>query len=358
MFFCGERQVVAGIGWELVSATKKLGRPDLRESALFDFKVYSMLAEEAALAAGVSLHYHEILTGLKRENGLWVAESSGSMLKRTIRAKELIDCSGEAVAVRLAGGECQRPEERQPGTLEFNFDGFDAEKLDAELLDRRFKEAVAQGRLKREDFCYTDQPFINYLKRGGGGNFQHLLDVGAEDSAALTLAEIEGRQRLLRMYRFLRSIPGLEDCFLRKMDVSTGIREGWRIVGETTITREDYLSGRVFPDAVAWTYYFIDIHHKDGIEKKRLEKGVVPTIPLSALVPRGMDNLLVAGRLISSDRAAYSALRVQASCMAMGQAVGAAAALGAKKGVPSRKVDLGELRATLREQGALVPDPV
>jgi hypothetical protein len=81
----------------------------------------------------------------------------------------------------------------------------------------------------------------------------------------------------------------------------------------------------------------------------------VPTIPLGALVPRGSERLLVAGRSVSSDRLANSALRVEASCMAMGQAAGAAAALGAQLGVPSRHVPLEDIRALLREHGAIVP---
>jgi hypothetical protein len=304
----------------------------------------------------VELHYHEILTGLNRAGDVWKAQTTGNMITRTIAAREVIDCSGEAVAIRLADGECVRPEECQPGTLEFNFTGFDVTRLDAALLEEHFRAAVADGTLHREDFCYTDQPYINYLKNGGGGNFQHLLEVYGDDATAQSDADIAGRQRLLRMIRFLRAQPGLERCFLRKIDIMTGIREGWQIVGETTVTSEDYLSGRLFPDAVAWTYFFIDIHHKDGIEMRHLADGVVPTIPFGALIPRGLNHILAAGRIISSDRGAFSALRVQASCMAMGQAVGAAAALAVQHKIPSRQINLNELRQTLRRNGALVPD--
>lgn len=354
-FFADERQVIAGIGWELLTMTRELGNPELKNSPLIDYRIYALLSEEMCLNAGVELHYHETLTGLNREDGAWRALTIGNMIARTIISREVIDCSGEAVAVRLAGGECVRPFPCQPGTLEFNFTGFDVAKLDAELLEERFRAAVASGTLQREDFCYTDQPFINYLKNGGGGNFQHLLDVYGGDAVAQSQADITGRQRLLRMIRFLRAQPGLEQCFLRKIDIMTGIREGWRIVGETTVTTDDYLSGRIFPDAVAWSYYFIDIHHQDGIEMKHLARGIVPTIPFSSLIPRGLDHILAAGRIISSDRGAFSALRVQASCMAMGQVVGAAAALAVQQNIPSRQINLDELRRELRRNGALVP---
>jgi hypothetical protein len=82
----------------------------------------------------------------------------------------------------------------------------------------------------------------------------------------------------------------------------------------------------------------------------------VPSIPLRALIPLGSRHLLVAGRCLDSERRAHSGLRVQASCMAMGQGVGAAAALGVKLGCASREVPMPELRALLRQHGAIVPE--
>jgi hypothetical protein len=84
--------------------------------------------------------------------------------------------------------------------------------------------------------------------------------------------------------------------------------------------------------------------------------GVVPTLPYGALIPKGSDRLLVAGRCIAGDQEANSAYRVQATCMATGQAAGAAAALAAQRGLSVRDVPLEELRALLRAHGAVVPD--
>ena len=82
----------------------------------------------------------------------------------------------------------------------------------------------------------------------------------------------------------------------------------------------------------------------------------MPTIPLSALVPKGSRRILAAGRILSADTLAHSALRVECSCFSMGQAAGAAAALGVRFGVPSRCVPPPALRAELRRQSAIVPD--
>jgi hypothetical protein len=111
----------------------------------------------------------------------------------------------------------------------------------------------------------------------------------------------------------------------------------------------------VFDDAVAYSFYFIDLHTEEGGIAQHLPVGVVPTIPRSALVPRGSKHIQVAGRCISSDRLANSALRVQSSCMAMGQAAGAAAALAARMECSSGDVPIDSLRKLLQAHGAIVP---
>ena len=135
----------------------------------------------------------------------------------------------------------------------------------------------------------------------------------------------------------------------------TGFRESYRIEGETLVTVNDYRSGRVFDDAISYAFYPVDMHTKTGVKPKPLKPGTVPTIPLSALIPKGSTNIIVAGRCVSSDRLANSGLRVQASCMGMGQAAGVAATLAAKAGTTPLDVPLKEIHALLREHGQIVP---
>jgi len=155
----------------------------------------------------------------------------------------------------------------------------------------------------------------------------------------------------------VKTLPGCGGTRVEWVRHDTAIRETYRIVGETAVTREDYLSGRLFPDAIGYTIFFVDLHTEAGGETEFLAEGIVPTIPFGALVPRGSQRLLAAGRCIASDRLANSALRVQPSCMVMGQAAGAAAALAVQLGCPSRDVPLGQLRQLLREHGAVAPAP-
>ena len=132
-------------------------------------------------------------------------------------------------------------------------------------------------------------------------------------------------------------------------------RESYRIHGETIITVDDYTAGKVFDDAICYAFYPVDLHTKTGVRPKPLKPGTVPTVPLRALIPKGSRNIIVAGRCVSSDRLANSGLRVQASCMAMGQVAGATAALAAAGNTAPLQVPLADIRDMLGEHGAIVP---
>ncbi len=157
------------------------------------------------------------------------------------------------------------------------------------------------------------------------------------------------------MLRFLRSLPGLENVTIHSMCPETSIRETYRIDGEHEVTVEEYVSGKRHGDALCYSFYPIDLHDKAGVRPKHLTGEVVPTIPLRALVPKKSRNFLVAGRCAGSDQLANSALRVQASCMAMGQAAGATAALAARADLTPLDVPLKSIWAMLRKHGAIVP---
>ena len=136
----------------------------------------------------------------------------------------------------------------------------------------------------------------------------------------------------------------------------TGFRESFRIMGDTVITVQDYTSGRHFEDAVSYAFYPVDLHTRTGVKPKPLKRGIVPTVPLSSLIPKGSKNIIVAGRCISSDRLANSALRVQAACMGMGHAAGATAALAAQNKTTPSSVPLDKIYGLLREHTAIVPE--
>lgn len=365
LFHAWTKQIIAGIGWELVTAAVALDSGTLPDFSVVPARhsehqvrvngpLYAAMAEEACLAAGVKLCYYEFPRRVAATDGGWRVETAGNGIDRTVACRQLIDCTGGADVAGMIGLARLREATIQPGTLMFEFGGYDVKKLDAKLIQQRYLKAIDAGELQPGDWSHPEQSFTGFL-HARGSNAQHVFGADSSTAATKTQANIAGRQSALRLLRFLRSLPGCENARLMKMPQETGIRETYRIVGETLITHDDYTSGRRFDDAVCFSFYPIDLHDEKGVRPQPLRPGVVPTVPLGALVPKGSRNLLVAGRSVSSDRLANSALRVQASSMAMGQAAGAAAALAARAATTPTQVPIDELRSLLREHKAIVP---
>ncbi|MBP5641031.1 MAG: FAD-dependent oxidoreductase, partial [Victivallales bacterium] len=153
----------------------------------------------------------------------------------------------------------------------------------------------------------------------------------------------------------LKRQPGFGNVSFALRSSECGCRESRRIESLQNVTAEDYRNGRRFPEMVCYSFYPLDLHDDHcGLSVERLREGVFPTVPRGALVPKEVRNLVVAGRLIGSDRLANSALRIQATCMATGQAAGALAALAAQRHQTPGEVDYALLRQTLIVQGAIL----
>ncbi len=366
-FWSPHRQIIAGIGWELVKRCEALGglvMPDFSKRnpvhpshhIPLNRYVWALLAEEVCREAGVEIHYYVCpLSIAELDSHLWNVETFGKGVRQSFNVRELIDCTGDANVVAMLGLARVQDTERQPGTYMYVLTGYDSSALDEQKVQAAYEAALADGRLKPGDWSYPKRPFISLL-RGRGENCQHLFHIDTDTARGMTDASLRGRESVLRTLRFVRTLPGCENAQIEKMAVQAGARDSWRIVGEKTVTYEDYKAAKVYEDAIAHTLYLIDLHKEDGILMERLPDELVPTIPMGALIPRGARRILAAGRIVSSDKLAHSALRVQASCMAMGQAVGAASALGAKRGIASRDVPIEDVRALLRSHGAIVPE--
>ena len=265
-------------------------------------------------------------------------------------AKKIVDATGSAEAARLAGFAIERSPRRQPGTLVFKMSGFEPSKIDLRRLRKAMKEASAKGELGARD-VWNFGGLVNEM----GYNALYVPGADSATPASMSETNIEGRKVLMRVFRFLKKQKGFENARIESVKPETGVRETARIVGEKTLTAEEYRGGAVFADSLCYSYYPTDLHDMDGLETIQQKEGVAPTIPLSILTPKGAKNMLVAGRCASSDSLANSALRVQASCMAMGQAAGCVSALAARRGVANSAVDIAEIKKALRENGAIVP---
>lgn len=361
-FFAWERQVIGGIGWELIRKTfiesgQAVPQPGHGSRHIkINAPLFAALADDAVLAAKADLLFHAMPAAVVFENKAWTLQVCTKTGIRSVRAKVLIDATGDANLVGMAGFDLERPAPVQPATLTFRCSGYDPDTLDYDSLKEATEAAIAAGELETTDISWRDDG-PQALLRKLGHNANHLRAPDAHTSEGKSRVEIEGRRALLRMYRFLHRQPGLENFRIDWVCPETGIRETVTIRGKKTITVSDYESGKVFDDALCYAFYPIDEHLNDGrgINVRRLKQDVLPTIPRGALLPANSRFLLVAGRCLSSDREANSALRVECPCMAMGQAAGAMAAISAKTGLDPEELPLEDIHALLRKHGAILP---
>jgi hypothetical protein len=369
LFHAWGKQIIAGIGWDLVVQSVEesggnlpdFSRPPERHwqhQVRVDRAVYAMLADEFVVGSGAEVLFHTMPASVEESGGDRVVHVCTKTGLRELRAHIVVDCTGDANVLGLAGCKLVSHELKQPGTLMVRISGFDMDGLDRKEATEKLAAALEEGLLDSDDLAGNQNAPWRLLSTRGD-NAIDVLHVDGRTSEGRTDAELRGRRAFLRLYRFLRTLPACRDMQIDFMSPECGIRETVTIEGEATVTVDDYTAGRVWPDAVCNSFYPIDWHRADGagIDMRHLAQDVCATIPRDALIPAGRKHLLAAGRCIASDQLANSALRVQATCMGVGQAAGALAALAALDKADVREVPMDSLRALLRAHKAIVPEP-
>lgn len=157
-------------------------------------------------------------------------------------------------------------------------------------------------------------------------------------------------------------VPGLEDAVLASSGPSVGIRETRRIIGEYRMTKQDYYERTVFADTILRYAYPIDVHastpgevvyqyDSDEYINSRYQAGESYGIPYRALLPKGLKNVIVAGRPLSADRAMHGSFRVMPACFGTGQAAGTAAAICSREKIELHQINIPQLQNLLKVQG-------
>lgn len=302
--------------------------------------------------------------------------------REAILAKTVIDCSGDADVAYRAGVPCEQGNETggtQPPTLMFCLGNVDTEKLRMSIAQEPrtyltdfipseyfgqnnqfivvgLRNLMQQAREEGFDLPVERTILITGLRKGEVWvNMTRVNGVDGTDPGSLTYGEIEGRRQITQIQKYLvKYVPGFADAYFVKMAPFLGIRETRRIVGQYVMTKEDVLDCRHFDDAVAVASYPLDIHHPEGGGCTLQWCGDCYDIPFRSLVPLKVNNLLVAGRSISSTHEAMSAIRVMAPCMAMGEAAGRAAKIAVRNGVAPANISVKELQEELLAKGAFL----
>jgi len=401
-FHAGSLQVVRGIPQEVIARLQALGLSpghvpdpiDFCDTVTpFDFEGLKRVLLEMALEAGVTLWLHTVFLGAEIKGGkvdvVRVWQKDGI---KELRATVYLDASGDAdlAAAAGVGFELGRQQDGrpQPMTLMFRLGGVnwaavmaylaehDSEvqhgagahdRIDVEWLQglpirgvAGFRGLVGAAQARGEWSIPRDRLLVFEGVRAGEAVVNTTRVVGRLGTlgADLAQAEIEGRRQVYQVMAFLqRDVPGFTDAYLLETPAQIGVRETRRIHGDYVLQGDDILGGVKFPDAIACGGYPIDIHDPVSMHlvTKRLPLGEYYTIPYRCLLPRGVENLLVAGRCISATHEAFAAFRVSAIVMAIGQAAGTAAMLAAHGARSPRQVDVDALQGTLRADGAFLP---
>jgi hypothetical protein len=279
-----------------------------------------------------------------------------------------VDATGDAVLADLCGVACReagRDTKRiMPATLTSLFAGIDWAHFGNQY--EWIKKALDDGHFTQHDRHLPGMSRVGcsagYLNGG------HIYNLDALRCRSLSEGMMLGRrlaQEYLSFYR--KYVPGCEGIEHVTTAALMGVRESRRIVGEYELTFADYLARRQFPDQIGLFNKAVDIHPYDTSAEEyarfaqeyekagRIGPGECFGIPYRILVPRGFDNLWVAGRCASSDVEAHGSIRVQPAAAMMGQAAGTAVVLALRTGKAARTLDTAALVDTLREHGAYLP---
>lgn len=371
---------VEGIYAETLERLDKLGALAL-DRHNWDDEMLKYVLEEMCLESGVKLLLHSFAFRVSKDGryvtSVEIANKSGAM---SVSGKVFIDGTGDGDLISLAGARWQGGREAdgatQPMSLTFRLGGVDCAKVPKYSPTHYILSLYwAEPRDMPDDVAAIHKEYLAAQKRGEITNprgellwwhhfrpgvihfnttrIQHLDATKAEDR---TKAEIEGKRQVVETLRFLKRFSGFENAYLIKMSNEVGVRETRRIVGEYTLTEEDVLGGRKFEDGVARGHGPVDIHDPTQSTSTMIYCPDYTSydIPYRCLLPKDLDNVLVASRCISATHEAFGSVRMVPQIFAIGEAAGTAAALTCKQGVPCKRLDVGLLRSTLREQGASV----
>ena len=314
-----------------------------------------------------------------------------------ITAKVFIDCSGDGDLAQRAGAPFESGGgngEFQPVSLVFRMSGVDFERLMTFVGENPDNVAVAENPyyadISREEqvrrlvaqgypkvFFVANGPLIKQAIADGDlhataligigpvsmkrrevyCNTTRIADVDATRTDQLTKALPDLMDQVWSCAGFLsRRVPGFEEAHFSGIAPRIGIRETRRIMGDYVLTAEDVLEARKRDDGVAKGAHHIDVHGSGTKQLRQpIKGGGSYDIPYGSLIPRNLSNVLLAGRCFSATREAHGSARVMGTCMAMGQAVGTAAAMVSKSNHHDvRQVPVEALRSRLKAQGAVI----
>lgn len=370
------KPIVGGVLARLVEQLVKAGgafvpSPETGFMVPFDPEIFKLTVIEMLDSSGVQILLHAFASDVIDQDGVFgvVFETKSGPI--VVSTKIIVDCTGDGDIAACLGAEFEigrlKDGSVQPMTLMFLMAGFNRANFQnyveenpgqwfgVQGLKDLMNKASSTGELKvpRENILF----FGNIHEGQVSVNSTRITNVYGADVLDLTRAEIEGRRQVAELVAFFRKyVPGFEKAYLLETGVNASVRETRRIIGEYVLTETDVLTAKKFTDVIALGSYPIDLHNPSGkgTVLKKVKAGDAYDIPLRCLIPRDIENLLVAGRCISGTHMANASYRTMPICFATGQAAGVCATLAAKSNITPKEVPASEVQSVLLSQGAIL----
>jgi hypothetical protein len=373
------RQLVHGMVDELLPRIEALGGLNQPQDGMqgrirvrsYDVSAYKCAADQMLADAGVELLFHASAAAVLMDGGritALVAETKSGRL--AIRAGVFIDCTGDGDVAAFAGVPFAVGDGAGSGlfpTTMFRVGHVDAEpalaaigefKAINDFMERAQQEHPGRYRFPREGAILRPQinpaewrANVTQLRNAEGGAMNGV------DARQLSAGEVDGRRQIVDYFRFLREqVPGFARSQIVDIAPQVGIRETRRIEGLYALSGDDILESARFDDRIGINAWPMELHRDGRIDWRfpRDDSRAFNDLPWRMLVPKQVDNLLVAGRCASMTHEGQSAARVSGGCFVMGQAAGTAAAHAG--GLPLRQVDVAQLQQRLRADGVHFED--
>lgn len=388
------KRCVGGMTWELRNMLKDIGAivdkdPDKDVCYLYDTEVAKVALDELAakepnLTTYLNTQIADVLHDGDKITGLVIISE---MQMEEVRGTIVIDCTGDAAVCAKSGAtyEMRQDKEIQPMTLIGKMAGVDMERVaryyeeNPPVEDTMMPPAwhdftsfpgMMHFGLKDELKNVELPPDKEYLRHWLGIftstpnpgemtiNCSGALEANSTKGFETRTAQENFSQKCLYdvAWAMKNYIPGFEHSYLTAIAAMLGVRESRRVICDYEVKFDDFLQARDFEDSIGRGAMPAGFHTPEGETMcvYDLEPGKSMTIPYSCLVVKGKENLLVAGRCASYEIEVANCIRCMPQCMVMGEAVGIAAAIAVKRGVTARDVDIKELQAKLRQQGAII----
>lgn len=370
------RKIVAGLPDIIVNELNKTGDIFLRPNTYgagtgvnYNPERLKHVWDQMITSAGVRLLLHTTLVDVALEEAgrtTCIFWNKGGFWK--VRAKRVIDASGDADFCHLAGYAYEVAGESEPAqsmTTTFRMCHVDLE---------RFKQAGGKTMLKEKMRAAVETGKHPLPRKEGSAHEMcqpgcistvavKVSDLSALQAEELTQAEIEGRRQAFAYEEFFRQeVPGYEASKIIGLSHQIGVRETRRVYGESRLTKEDCLSGLMPEDRIFLCGAPIEDHRagKDGEEEtfwQYIPDNGVYGVPYGTIVPKGSERAWVVGRCFSATHDAHASCRSMAQTMSMGQAAGLAAVLSLDTDTAANSLDVAKLQTKLEQIGAILKYP-